>query len=109
MAVLTLATVAVGLTFHLQMADTTGNSLDLPESLWNSMLMADLGDNAAGVEHSSASGLVVCFFLLTLIVNVIMMNVLIAIVSQTQERILYQADPEYARFWGETLHGMDTW
>ena len=32
-----------------------------------------------------------------------------AIVSQTQERILETADPEYARFWAETLHGMDAW
>ena len=78
MAVLTLATVAFGLTFHLQMADSTADkSVALPESLWNSMLMAVLGDNAAGVDHSSGPSLVLCFFLLTLIVNVIMMNVLI--------------------------------
>ena len=107
MAVLSLATVAFGLTFHLQMGITPDG---LPESLWDSLMMAVLGDNSGlAVEHSSTQGLIVCFILLTLIVNVIMMNVLIAIVSQTQERIKERKDAEYATFWAETLHGIDAW
>jgi hypothetical protein len=118
MAVLGLATVAFGLTFHLQMGvmpDHGSASQNharqwLLESLWDSLMMAVLGDNGGlGVEHSSTKGLIVCFLLLTLIVNVIMMNVLIAIVSQTQERIKERKDAEYATFWAETLHGVDAW
>ena len=46
MTVLFLATVAFGLTFHLQMP--SGAAVDknlVAQSLWDSMLMATLGDN----------------------------------------------------------------
>ena len=109
MTVLVLATVAFGLTFHLQMPSGVVVEKNLvAQSLWDSMLMAMLGDNGGlAVERTSALGLVVCFLLLTLVVNVIMMNVLIAIVSQTQERIRTQREATYATFWAETLTGMD--
>ena len=52
---------------------------------------------------------IVCFILIVSMVNVIMLNVLIAIVSQAQEEVKEKKDETYARLFAETLVGLDSW
>jgi hypothetical protein len=104
MAMLVLATVAFAVTFHLQMQNSFG-SLDqaanasatdplpyggaIQESLWHALRLAWLADMNADVFWDGRwLAPHVCFFLLvTIIVNIVMMNVLIAIVGQAQDEV----------------------
>ena len=54
------------------------------DSVWATFLFAILGEVDSATFYAGGSATIVCFLLVTSIVNVIMLNVLIAIVGQAQ-------------------------
>ena len=101
--VLGVVIVAFGMTFQLQMQELVHNNTHVGEygnpglsglqhSMWATFLFTILGDFDATTYYDGGPGMIVCFVLVTFITNIIMLNVLIAIVSQAQEDLLSKGD-----------------
>lgn len=64
----------------------------LQSSIWATFLFTILGDFDSSLFYNGGAAMITCFVLVTIITNIIMLNVLIAIVSQAQEKILQRQD-----------------
>eukprot|EP01052_Picozoa_sp_SAG31_P024753 SAG31_NODE_2127_length_6390_cov_3.714036_4_plen_282_part_00 len=126
--VLVLAIGAFALTFNLQFGDmqmedssevmvNTSTShtygepgiAGLPRSLWATFLFAVMGDFDGDDFYEAGWAAVTSFVLITLSLNIIMLNVLIAIVGQAQDKVLEEQASTYATLWAQTLFGLDAW
>jgi hypothetical protein len=76
-------------------------------SLWATFLLTILGDFDSETFFQGGWTTIISFLLITAIVNIIMLNVLIAIVGQAQEAVLAEGDATFAHVFAETLAGLD--
>ena len=76
-------------------------------SLWATFLLTILGDFDPDIFFQGGWTTIISFLLITAIVNIIMLNVLIAIVGQAQEAVLAEGDATFAHLFAETLAGLD--
>lgn len=106
--VLGVVIVAFGTTFQLQMQELAHNRTHpveygnrgfsgLQSSMWATFLFTILGDFDGATFYNGGPGMIVCFVLVTFLTNIIMLNVLIAIVSQAQEDLLSEGDTPVSR------------
>jgi hypothetical protein len=126
--VLALAVSAFSLSFNLQMqtvdassatsSSVTGAAEPLPaygapgmagmqRSLWATFLFTILGDFNSDTFWEGGVTTIISFLLITTIVNIIMLNVLIAIVGQAQDAVREKGDATYAHMFADTLAGLD--
>ena len=109
-------------TFHLQFAALAvpangtveppyggGGSNGLMTSIWRSFLFATLGDFDPEIFWAGGFATIVFFVAITLLMNVVMLNVLIAIVSDAFKTELDQVEFITSRLTAETLFGIDCW
>ena len=83
-------------------------SRGLMNSIWTSFLFAILGEFNPELFWAGGVAVIVVFVLVTLLVNVVMLNILIAIVSDAFKEQREQADYLSAKLTAETIFGIDS-